>query len=224
MINLLIGIFTAAGLMVWLHGAALRWVPAWLWAIGLVLWAAVQSVLTVAWMGGGFGPGVIMFCTAAPISMLSLGYVVARSHDLGKTMAPFTYWLLGLMLVAGQAAPVWGSTTLERACMQRTTERAAPLIAAVQQYTAAHKAPPTHINQVVPAYLPAAPEMACQWIWRGARATEPEFRITACTWQEQTYTVIYTDTPGRVALHRYAVEAETWSRISFLDGVCSFLP
>lgn len=223
MMSLLIGIFVAAGLIIWLHGLALRRMPAWLWGGVLVLWAAAQSVLTVAWMGGGFGPGVIMFCLAAPISMISLGYVVARSRDLGKRMAPFTYWLLGLMLVAGQAAPVWGSRTLEGTCMRITTEQAQPLIAAVEQYTAAHNTPPTHINDVVPAYLPTAPEMACQWVWRGQQSAETEFKITACTWQDERYTVLYTDTPGRVALHRYTMETGAWSRISFLDGVCSFL-
>lgn len=182
----------------------------------VVIESVAVAFYTVLNFGGAFGLGIVFFfasCLGIPLSLLFFAF---GKKKFTNTPQARLYLVGALLIIAAQFAPIFGVYGLGRFCDGRTRQTGRPLIVALQKYQQEQGHYPAQPADLVPVYLPALPTARCLM----AFGPQAEFKLTDCGTEGVLLTSRSFD--GSQIL-RYNFSTNRWSRISFLDGACSFL-
>ena len=130
-------------------------------------------------------------------------------------------YLIGLVLVPlVQLAPWLGSRATSLSCDAMNRERAMIIVGAVADYHQANGEYPADLTALVPDYLDALLAPSC-FDADVSPYTQHEYELVTCRGGQVVSTV---DAFSTDFIQRYDLATGQWSTVSFLDGVCSFLP
>jgi hypothetical protein len=209
--------------------------PSWtITLIGLfILWLVFGQVLGVYTYGNTF-LGAAALCGLVPVAALVLlGLIAARGPmfrrwNLEQDRLRKRLYVAGIFLIPlACSAPFSGTYTVPALCNAWTRHEAHPLTKALEAYQRDHSAYPETLDELVPDYIEEIPSARCfepyDWFdsldypWNRPK----KFSISKCGGD---VTIITAPTLVYDWLLRYDVSHQQWSRISILDGDCSFLP
>ena len=190
--------------------------------LGLVIIEAIFTVFyTLITFYGAFGPGVLLFCAAFLIIPISfIVWLIQLRRQLAEPSRRLAYVVGGLLILLTQTAPIVGDRGLATYCDQQTMATGQPIITALEQYKQAHQNYPPDLASLVPYYLPAIPTYNClAAIGLHYSHLTASFTLEQCS---TPVTLLVTTSTDGTSFLRYNWTNPNWSRISFLDGACSF--
>ena len=196
----------------------------------LLIWALMGVNFMAHNMGGGFGPATILSLLSVPgqcttLIILILGGLstrrIIKARD-ANWQKDFRFYLLGagLIFLLPLIPPIGGSL-LRSNCDAQNRDIAQGLIEAIERYTQDQGQRPQSLDDLKPDYASEFPSLSCLEQNESAVPSSPtNFDLVHCS-ADITLLVI-PDMAGGWP-QRYNFATQTWSQISFLDGVCNFL-
>ena len=146
---------------------------------------ALAALFGVWAFGGAFGPGLILFCSAAlGFPMAALVWLAGRrflksifAQDEGRKKI-YTYG--GLFIIGLQLVPMLGQTAIKSGCFALSRSRARPIIEALEVYKNEKGMYPEHLDELVPPHLPELPQPACTQIAGSVDLERNHFSLREC--------------------------------------------
>ena len=198
----------------------------------LIVLSAAASVHLTYGLGAGFFGGAFS-CLTIPIAASSLIVLIFAGV---RFLRPFKedksrrrLYLIGIFLIPFLLfAPLLGELLIIGTCDALNRQRGNTIVRALETYKQDHEAYPEDLEALVPTYIPALPSARCftpyHW-FHGSDfidlATKAQFSLYKCPREEVTLLVI--PSVEFDFFQRYNLTTGHWSKISFLDGKCSFL-
>lgn len=202
------------------------------WLSVLLLMAApVLMIWSLYNFGGGFGRGMVFYCTAIPAAIIVLVEMVRllKSWRGWNRTQKQHFGLAALSTLAFISSPNLGTLVIGGACDAWNRSTAAPIISAVDTFSQQHDAYPESIDLLIPTNLDAQPTPHCfePYDWLKTEAPSPllapqrhPYKLILCDTGETLLTI---DRVSTASIQRYNFATGNWSAISFLDGPCSLL-
>lgn len=196
----------------------------------LTMWAMTGSEI-IAYTSGIFGVGSMLSMLVVPLSCLALIVFIVggirlfvRAQDVAAhPQWHRVYYAIGALLIVGLSIwPLMGSRRIHNRCNRQNREVGDIVIVALTTYEQAHNQYPKKLDVLVPDYLPDVPTLQCFEIYEKYDPGHyvPPIEIVACS---DDITVLSVPDLSNSFPQRYNLTTGEWSKVSFLDGVCSHL-
>jgi hypothetical protein len=233
---------TGAGpalLFVWLVRTRRRQLAAFLLGIMAIGSVAMALNLTYGMGIGIFGGG--LSCLVLPVTALSLIAVIATRANTWRLvqgdLPRRRLYVIGAVLVPLLLlAPLPGEIAIVATCDALNRRAGDTVVQALKTYRNDHQAYPDDLASLVPGYLPALPQAHCfapfGWFHgpevypgiTGAGFPPPDgavIRLERCVLERATLVTV--PSIRFEFIQRCDPSTGVWSRVSFLDGTCSYL-
>jgi hypothetical protein len=215
-------------------------------ATGFLVLLAIMSLVTAVNLTFGMGSGMfgrLLTCLVLPATAASLiVFIAARSRffrSAGQDKRLRRWYLVGFVLVPFlQFFPFIGELFIGQACDALHRQTGETIVAALEAYRDDFGAYPDDLEDLAPRYIDEIPSPRCfsafGWFERsdsdqadtlsgtGPKSAVAEgFKLHECDPQKAKIVTVYSVEYDFIL--RYNLATGNWSRVSFLDGRCSFL-
>ncbi len=210
----------------------------------LLVVMALGSVAMALNLTYGIGVGIFggaFSCLVLPAVAMSLIAVIATRANTWRLLwgdpARQHMYVIGAVLVPLlQLAPLPGEIAIVTACDALNRREGDAIVQALRAYRQDHDVYPETLQALVPGYLAALPPPRCfatfgwfhgsdvyQWMPGSdiLRAGSAQFELERCTIGRVTLLTL--PSIRFEFIQRHNLDTGNWSRVSFLDGACSYL-
>jgi hypothetical protein len=201
----------------------------------LTVWAILGPGFLAYTFGGGFGPGTMLSMLSIPLDCFSSiviavgGISILLKERKGRWKRDTAiYVVCALVILALPVVPVAGGRAIRNRCDRWNREAAETILPALEAYKGDEGVYPESPEQLVPEYVDALPTLRCfenrlkYGMSESPLGVEETHKLEVVRCSDTVTLLVAPDLAGGWP-QRYNLTTGRWSKISFLDGVCSFL-
>jgi hypothetical protein len=164
-------------------------------------------------------------CLLFPLALIVLLIMLIRRPHLmesaeNKPSFGRAYWVGTILIPLLIMLPFFELFWIRMACFELNQRSAGPIVAAMEAYKQDQGNYPGELDMLVPSYIDSIPAGRCAPL-SSSEMRIPNFDISTCT--SEDVTILTVPIGSGEWIQRYNPESGIWSRVSFLDGACSYL-